>query len=103
MKFHSPLPLHITIESIKVLKLNSSIIAGFLRNREIILNFHAEAGAGTGTYLVEISEKQRALLANALHLREVVVLQRARAVRPEDEALQELYRYVQRHQANFAS
>ena len=38
-------------------------------------------------YLVEISEKQRALLANALHLREVVVLQRARAVRPEDEAL----------------
>ena len=54
-------------------------------------------------YLVEISEKQRALLANALHLREVVVLQRARAVRPEDEALQELYRYVQRHQANLAS
>ena len=53
-------------------------------------------------YLVEVSEKQRALLANALHLRKMVVLQRARAVRSDDEALQELYRYVQRHQTNLA-
>ena len=54
-------------------------------------------------YLVEVSKKQRALLANALHLREVVVLQRTRAVRPEDKALQQLYRNVQRHEADLAS
>ena len=54
-------------------------------------------------YLIEISEKQRALLADAFHLRKVVVLQRTRAVRPEDEALQELYGNVQRHEAHLAS
>ena len=55
------------------------------------------------THLVEIPEEQRALLADALHLCEVVVLQSTRAVRPEDEALQQLDRYVQSHEADSTS
>ena len=53
-------------------------------------------------YLVEIPEEERALLADAFHLCEVVVLQRTRAVRPEDEALQQLDRYVQSDEADSA-